>query len=534
MDWQHIVQSLVFALAESCWIAAFSWILLQVILALFPLSPNQVYILAASAYGLIFFSWVYALGMHLFQPSSPWLFPLDGAVPLFDITGNALVIDILALGYVTGMLIKIFRYVQAWLPIRAMGKQKQSLPAEWETLIKNLQQALQLTRSIQIGSIRSTTTPLTFGWLQPIILLPVAAINQLSMAEARAIILHELAHIRRNDYLHECLLSWMNVLLFCNPFAQQLLHIIRTEREKACDDMVLQQNTNRIDYVTALGWCAQHTHWVQAALGASGKDSQLLIRIKRIAAQPENGNRIKPISLLAALLILLGGLFLSNQANDIPTQLTSQQPQPIASSVVATRLLPTTRVSVIKNSNTSTPKKITSPKLKAVNPKMDASLSASSLTNTPVIYLQEIMEASDIIALPVANISTDIKKLVQLMKLRILSLPIEERRRIVAASIARLTIDERREMEQGLHNFLLNSVQPEINNANVEESDLNQAPLQQSLPTLVHPKITLKLFEIIWNEINQSPNFTHIHLLNSTESDSTRVSNKKMLKPNFE
>lgn len=527
MDWQHIVQSLVFALAESCWIAAFGWILLQAILALFPLSPNHVYILAASAYGLIFFGWVYALGMHLFQPSSPWLFPLYGAVPLFDITGHALVIDILALGYVTGMLIKIFRYVQAWLPIRAMGKQKQSLPAAWEMLIKNLQQALQLTRSIQIGSIRSTTTPLTFGWLQPIILLPVAAINQLSMAEARAIILHELAHIRRNDYLHECLLSWMNVLLFCNPFAQQLLYIIRTEREKACDDMVLQQNTNKIDYVTALGWCAQHTHSVQAALGASGKDSQLLIRIKRIAAQPENGNRIKPITLLAALLILLSGLFLSNQANEIPTQLTSQQPQAIASSVVATRLLPTTRVLVIKNSNTSTSKKITSPKLKAVNPKMDASLSASSLTNTPVIYPQEIMEASDIIVLPVATISTDIKKLVQLMKLRILSLPIEERKRILAASIARLTIDERREMEQGLQNFLLNSVQPEINNANVEGSDLNQAPLQQSIPTLVHPKITIKLFEVIWNEINHSPNFTHIYLLNTTESDSSRVSNEK-------
>lgn len=534
MDWQHFVQSLVFAMAESCWMAAFCWIIIQGILSLFSLSPQKIYVLAISAYILIFFSWLYALGRHCMQAAPTLTLPIPDAMPMINLDAYPRVIELLAFFYLAGIGITGMRYLHAGFLVRKLAVQKQAVPATWETLVHNLQEELNITRSIRLGHIHYTTTPLTFGWIQPVILFPVASINQLSMAEARAVILHELAHIRRNDYLHECILSWMDILLFCNPFAKQLLHIIRAEREKACDDIVMQQGTEKLDYITALSWCAQHTYSVQAALGISGKDTQLLTRIKRIAAQPVTAYRLKPLSLLAAITILMSGIFFSKQANQASTQETASQLLPKINTASSSQVLHNTQLSVEKAVVNSNRKKISSPGLPSEQPKIPTLLSAANLANSTTMVGPEEKAANTISWIPVADVSFNLKKLIQLMKQRMLLLPNEERNSILAASFAQLTQEERKDIEQSLRNYLFNTDQSDNNPFQGEAYERNQTAIDEALPTIVHPKITLKLFTFLWNEINNSPSWQRIHLLNPVQGDSLQITNDKLRKPDFE
>jgi hypothetical protein len=84
------------------------------------------------------------------------------------------------------------------------------------------------------------------------ILFPVASINQLTLAQAEAILIHELAHIRRADYLLNYLLQLAAAILFFNPFHRLLVQAACRDREISCDEWVLRYNYNRRDYAEAL------------------------------------------------------------------------------------------------------------------------------------------------------------------------------------------------------------------------------------------------------------------------------------------
>src|SRR5215831_13648652 len=118
-----------------------------------------------------------------------------------------------------------------------------------------LQQALQhlsISKKVQIWLSPLVEAPLTIGFWKPVILLPVAAVNHLSLQQAEAIILHELNHIRRNDYLLNLLVACADIILFFNPFAWMLANTIRKERENSCDDLVLQFRYDASSYAKAL------------------------------------------------------------------------------------------------------------------------------------------------------------------------------------------------------------------------------------------------------------------------------------------
>ena len=103
-----------------------------------------------------------------------------------------------------------------------------------------------------------------------------------------AILLHELAHIKRYDYLINLLLSLIETVLYFNPFVRLLSHDIKRERENCCDDWVLQYQYDGAMYVSALMALATKNASPKLALYASDK-KMLLSRIKRIV-QPKRTN----------------------------------------------------------------------------------------------------------------------------------------------------------------------------------------------------------------------------------------------------
>lgn len=131
------------------------------------------------------------------------------------------------------------------------------------------------------------SSPIMIGFLKPVILLPFSIVNNLSPQQFEAILLHELAHIRRSDFFWNIIQSVADTLLFFNPFGIWISKIIREEREKCCDEMVLQ-SSDRYHYARALLALRQPLQKQPLLLGSVGKKSHLLNRIKYIIEMKHN------------------------------------------------------------------------------------------------------------------------------------------------------------------------------------------------------------------------------------------------------
>ncbi len=164
---------------------------------------------------------------------------------------------------------------------RLKSKGIYELESEWKAYILKLAERMNVSRSLQTFFSTKINTPMMIGFFKPVILLPFAAMNQLSAEQFEAILLHELAHIRRNDYLLNILQMVLDTILFFNPFAWWITKNIREEREKSCDEMVLQLS-DPFHYARALLALEEPSKNQLLVMTAIGKRSHLFHRIKNI------------------------------------------------------------------------------------------------------------------------------------------------------------------------------------------------------------------------------------------------------------
>jgi beta-lactamase regulating signal transducer with metallopeptidase domain len=143
-------------------------------------------------------------------------------------------------------------------------------------------------RKVKLGISSSIETPISLGWIEPIILLPIAIVNQLSVKEIESIILHEWAHILRNDYLLNLMTSFVQLVLFFNPFVYLFNKEISLQREIACDSFVLNTSVEKLDYLNTLFKMATAIRAKDAAIQNTSKwtmgflnmPNELLYRVK--------------------------------------------------------------------------------------------------------------------------------------------------------------------------------------------------------------------------------------------------------------
>lgn len=212
-------------------------------------------------------------------------------------------IPYLTLVYLAIVIILIVRLLLSFYKIRAYKLEGISqIPFHWSLFTKNVANQLCINSEVKIYLSNLIKSPLTIGFLKPIILIPIASINQLSVDQLEAIIVHELAHIKRADFFTNILISVIDVLLFFNPFNYLLSKSLEQERENACDDLVLQHNYNQVSYAEALLNLASQQS-LNLSIQAANKNG-LLIRVKRILGLPD-----EPISIfkksVASIVVLL-------------------------------------------------------------------------------------------------------------------------------------------------------------------------------------------------------------------------------------
>ncbi|SMO65462.1 BlaR1 peptidase M56 [Saccharicrinis carchari] len=199
--------------------------------------------------------------------------------------------------------------------------------ARWMHKLKELAAALKISRKISAYQSAHASTPLTLGFLKPIILFPVKMLSGLSDKKVEAIIAHELAHIVRNDYLFNIIQSIIEILFFYHPAIWRMSAHIRREREHACDDIAINLTGDKLSYVQALahpsisGQAGNISIYSQKnlSMGFAHKKSSLLERVKRIQKQRAMKTNFSE-GLIAACIILSSIFLLSfslgNQFNE--------------------------------------------------------------------------------------------------------------------------------------------------------------------------------------------------------------------------
>jgi len=192
--------------------------------------------------------------------------------------------------YITGMymialLLHAFRLVGGFMHIQQIRKEKNLLTDHlWSAKAKELVEKLRMVKKVSLYFSELVQIPLTIGHLKPIIIFPIALINNLDNDQVEAILLHELAHIKRHDYLLNIIQCVMETILCFNPFVWLISKTIREQREYCCDDMVIDEDCNNYSYSRALFIIAQQNSqdYTLAMASATSKKHPLLNRIKRL------------------------------------------------------------------------------------------------------------------------------------------------------------------------------------------------------------------------------------------------------------
>ena len=112
-------------------------------------------------------------------------------------------------------------------------------PPEWQETLGKLGAQIGLSRPVRLLVSALVQVPTVVGWLRPVVLVPVGALGGLPAEHVEALLLHELAHIRRHDYLVNMLQSVAEALLFYHPAVWWVSGHIRAGRELCCDDVAV-------------------------------------------------------------------------------------------------------------------------------------------------------------------------------------------------------------------------------------------------------------------------------------------------------
>lgn len=123
----------------------------------------------------------------------------------------------------------------AW--VRRLCRDAHGEGSDWQVRVDRLASRLGIGRKVVLHLIETGDSPITAGWWRPIVLLPAAIATHMPADLVEALIAHELAHVRRHDYLVNLLQGAVEALLFYHPVVWWLSHRIRIERELVADDL---------------------------------------------------------------------------------------------------------------------------------------------------------------------------------------------------------------------------------------------------------------------------------------------------------
>lgn len=236
-------------------------------------------------------------------------------------------------GYVFGFLVQVILLFNSLIKLRILKyKGLDSIPENWKGIYSTAKTKLKVTKSVGLYLSNKISVPITLGHIKPFILFPLAYANKMEPAQIEAILLHELAHVKRHDYLFNLLKVGIETILFFNPFVWALSKVMEKEREHACDDMVVAHISTPISYAQALVELEELRMSLHPVLtmAATGNRKHLFKRIKRITKMETNYKNVRP----QLMAVILSGIALLLLAIIIPINKTTAQEKEIKTSEI--------------------------------------------------------------------------------------------------------------------------------------------------------------------------------------------------------
>jgi beta-lactamase regulating signal transducer with metallopeptidase domain len=260
-------------------------------------SPGARYAVACAA----LFAMAAAFGGTLWlaapaAPEAPGEIASPAAPPLWPVVAVSL--------WAAGLTLCALRLLVPSLRLRrALERGARPLPGLWRARLSALAARIGFTRPVTLRASDAADTPMAAGWLRPVLWLPAGLVTRLPAEALEAILLHELAHLRRCDWLVNLLQAAIECALFFHPCVHWLSRRVRSERELCCDALVLEHEVDRFTYARALLAIADaRAEFPPTALGAQG--GELMQRIRTILAPDASPARPPRTAALAASLAL--------------------------------------------------------------------------------------------------------------------------------------------------------------------------------------------------------------------------------------
>jgi prepilin-type processing-associated H-X9-DG protein len=230
---------------------------------------------------------------------------------------------------VTGWLLGVFAlslwHLGGWAQLQKLRKKMvKQVDASLVNKLNILAKKLGVTQSVEILESTLVQIPTVIGWLRPVILLPASAFTGLSTEQLQAILAHELAHIKRFDYLVNILQTIVEILGFYHPAVWWLSHKIRVERENCCDDLAIAVTKDRICYARALTSMEEIRGRGELAVAATG--GNLFSRIRRLIGKDANEKTFSWVPAVSIIMLIIALAIPTTHA--LATKSISQQVDP--------------------------------------------------------------------------------------------------------------------------------------------------------------------------------------------------------------
>jgi GWxTD domain-containing protein len=217
--------------------------------------------------------------------------------------------------WAAGVLIFHLRSLGGWIAARRLRLAGVChAPGEWQQRLDGLAARLRVSKPAALLESCLADVPVVIGYARPVILMPVGLLAGLPVAQVEAILIHELAHILRQDYLVNLMQTFVEGLLFYHPAVWWISGVIRAERENCCDDLAVAATGDARQYAAALAALEQN-RWAAHELALAATGGSLVKRIRRLLQQPERPRAAWTPAISAGLMVVGAGIaFASWQA----------------------------------------------------------------------------------------------------------------------------------------------------------------------------------------------------------------------------
>ena len=237
----------------------------------------------------------------LFVPGIP--IAQDSAAVAAAPSGIHFSVSWLVYGWLAGVTALSIRWLggYVWLERARRGAEplSEALAQRCHRLIRHV----GLSKPVQFAQSALLAVPMVVGWLKPVVLIPISTLTTLTPQQLDAVILHELAHVRRLDAFANLFQILVETLLFYHPAVWWVSHRIRIERENCCDDIAVGIAGDSFGYAMALTMLEAERAFPTLAMAATG--GALKNRVTRLLGREQAPSRPVHLAALAVALIAL-------------------------------------------------------------------------------------------------------------------------------------------------------------------------------------------------------------------------------------